>query len=117
MCLIMQKRSCEWKVVTMPLYDYRCEDCGKTFQARHGFTDPVPVCPTCAAASVKRIILKAPTVAGGLLTHAGDSRYSSKEQLQDKWAEETPKLRKKLVDKLGEDFVSKNAPTLGTSSD
>jgi putative FmdB family regulatory protein len=101
----------------MPLYDYRCEVCEKPFQVRHGFSDPAPLCPSCGAVAVKRIIVKAPTVAGGLLTHAGDSRSSSKEQLQDKWAEETPKLRKKLVDTLGEDFVSKNAPTLGSSSD
>lgn len=98
----------------MPIYDYRCESCGKPFAARHGFNDPAPTCPHCGEVSVKRIIVSAPAVAGGLLTNAGDNRRASKEQLQDKWAEETPKLRKKLVDKLGEDFVNKNAPTLNT---
>jgi len=96
----------------MPLYDYRCESCGKTFEARHGFSDPAPVCPHCGQAQVHRMILSAPTHARGMLTLAGDSSRASKEQLQDKWAEETPKLRKKLVDKLGEDVVNRNAPSL-----
>ena len=101
----------------MPLYDYRCEACGEPFEIRLGFNDPAPVCPNCGNATVKRLITTVPAVARGILTNAGDSRNSSKEQLKDKWAEETPKLRKKLVDKLGEDFVRKNAPTLGSGSE
>ncbi len=101
----------------MPLYDYRCEVCGHRFTARHGFNDPAPACPACAATEVKRVILAAPTFAQGMLTLAGDSRRASKEQLQDKWAEETPKLRKKLVDKLGEDVVNRSAPTLNKKYD
>ena len=101
----------------MPLYDYRCEHCGKPFEARHGFNETPSACPHCGQAEVKRVILRAPAVAGGVLTNAGDHRSASKEQLQSKWAEETPKLRKKLVDKLGEDFVSKNAPTLNNTFD
>lgn len=101
----------------MPLYDYRCQACGHRFAARHGFNDPVPACPVCAAADVKRVILTAPSFAQGMLTLAGDSRRASKEQLQDKWAEETPKLRKKLVDKLGEDVVNRSAPTLNKKYD
>ncbi len=52
-----------------------------------------------------------------MLTLAGDSQSASKEQLEAKWAEETPKLRKKLVDKLGEDVVNRNAPTLNKKYD
>jgi putative FmdB family regulatory protein len=101
----------------MPLYDYRCETCSQPFQARHGFNDPIPVCPACSSAEVKRIITTAPAIAKGILTLAGDSRRATKEQLKDKWAEETPKLRKKLVDKLGEDIVNRNAPTLNATYD
>lgn len=101
----------------MPLYDYRCESCGQPFTARHGFNDPAPACPACRHVEVKRIITSAPAVARGLLTLAGDSRGATKEQLQDKWAEETPKLRRKLVDKLGEDMVNRNAPTLNKTYD
>lgn len=97
----------------MPLYDYRCQQCETQFEARHSINAPKPPCPACQSAEVQRLILTAPTIAGGMLTHPGDGRNATKEQLQDKWAEETPKLRKKLVDKLGEDTVRKHAPTLG----
>lgn len=96
----------------MPLYDYQCPQCEHQFEARHGFSEPAPPCPKCAFAEVQRLILKAPLVAQGMLAKASDTNFVSKEQLQNKWAEETPKLRKKLVDKLGEDTVNKYAPTL-----
>lgn len=96
----------------MPLYDYRCPNCDHRFEARHGFSETAPACPACGYAEPQRVITSAPSVAGGMLTHAGDGHTANKEQLQDKWAEETPKLRKKLVDKLGEDTVRKNAPSL-----
>jgi len=96
----------------MPRYDYKCPECEHRFEAFHGFDEDKPACPNCGEAQVKRVISQAPTVAGGMDTHAGDGYRASKEQLQDKWTEETPKLRKKLVDKLGEDTVRKNAPSL-----
>lgn len=101
----------------MPLYDYRCETCDKQFVVKHGFNDPAPVCPDCGTNTVKRLILKAPSVAQGMLADAGDGRSATKEQLRSKWAEETPKLRKKLVDKLGEETVNKYAPTLNNKYD
>jgi putative FmdB family regulatory protein len=96
----------------MPLYDYKCPKCGHRFEARHGFSEDPPPCPSCESVDVQRVITAAPSVAGGIMTHAGDGHHASKDQLQDKWAEETPKLRKKLVDKLGEETVRQNAPSL-----
>lgn len=100
----------------MPRYDYRCEVCGHEFEARHGFDDPTPFCPVCAADASKRLIKQSPRVAGGMLTHAGDGHRATKEQLRDKWAEETPKLRKKLRDKLGDEAVNK-LPNLNANFD
>lgn len=100
----------------MPAYDYKCPKCAHRFEARHGFDEAAPPCPNCGHESVKRLITQAPSVAGGMLTHAGDGYRASKEQLQAKWAEETPKLRKKLRDKLGDDAV-KSIPSLNTSYD
>lgn len=101
----------------MPAYDYKCPQCGHRFEARHGMNAPAPACPNCHHADVQRLITSAPTVAGGMLTEPGDGRRASKEQLQSKWAEETPKLRKKLIDKFGEEKVNKLAPTLNTNYD
>jgi len=95
----------------MPLYDYKCPECDNRFEARHSFSESAPPCPECGREEPQRLITSAPTHARGALTHAGDGYRASKEQLQDKWREETPKLRKKLRDKLGDDAVN-SIPTL-----
>lgn len=96
----------------MPLYDYRCGSCGHTFEARHGITADAPNCPNCDTPKPTRLITTVPAVSQGMNANAGDGRNATKEQLRAKWAEETPKLRKKLEDKLGGDFVRNNAPSL-----
>ncbi len=100
----------------MPLYDYRCAN-GHQFEVRHGFDDPAPACPVCGATEVQRLITSAPGVMQGMSASAGRGGTASKEQLQDKWTEETPRLREQLVKKLGEEAVSKYAPSLGGSDD
>jgi|FLYN01.1.fsa_nt_gi putative FmdB family regulatory protein len=99
----------------MPLYDYRCDDCGQQFEARHSFDERVECCPSCGQPAVTRLITTAPAIMGGIMTDAGSGGKATKEQLRDKWAEETPKLRKKMVDKYGEDRVNTYLPTLNTS--
>ncbi|MAS33165.1 MAG: hypothetical protein CL610_04105 [Anaerolineaceae bacterium] len=101
----------------MPLYDYKCPNCDHLFEARHSFNESAPPCPKCQQEDVQRVILKAPRVAQGMNASVSDTGSATKEQLRDKWAEETPKLRKQLVDKLGEDVVNRNAPTLNTNYD
>lgn len=96
----------------MPLYDYKCPACEARFELKHGINESPGDCPECGNADIQRLITTAPRIAKGINAHPGDGRNASKEQLQDKWTEETPKLRKKLVDKLGEDTVNKYAPSL-----
>ena len=38
----------------MPLYDYRCQECGHLFEQRHGWDEHAAACPACASASVQR---------------------------------------------------------------
>jgi putative FmdB family regulatory protein len=97
----------------MPVYEYRCKACGFEFSATHSIDAELPECPECESADVQRVITSAPAIARGMLTHAGDSRRSSQEQLRSKWAEETPKLRRKLRDKLGEDAI-RQIPSLNS---
>jgi putative FmdB family regulatory protein len=95
----------------MPVYRYRCEECQHEFEELHAMDADAPDCPECDADAVKRLIVTAPAIAKGVLTHAGNGKRASKEELQDKWREETPKLRRKLRDKFGDDAVSQ-IPTL-----
>lgn len=95
----------------MPMYDYRCNECSHEFSEFHRMNVTDIECPECESEHVVKRITDAPTIAGGMMTHAGDGKNATKEELQSKWKEETPKLRKKLVDKLGEDAV-KGIPSL-----
>jgi putative FmdB family regulatory protein len=38
----------------MPVYEYRCKDCGRTHEIEHGFNDERPTkCPSCAGHLVR----------------------------------------------------------------
>ena len=40
----------------MPLYEYKCEECGLRFERRQHFSDdPVKICPDCSGAVVRLI--------------------------------------------------------------
>src|ERR1700687_3670705 len=94
----------------MPRYDYECETCGIRFEVRHSFDAPSPAtCPE-GHPTIHKIIISTPRVLKGMAAPA--SKNASKEELQSKWAEETPRLRQKLVDKLGEETVTKYGGTI-----
>jgi putative FmdB family regulatory protein len=98
----------------MPRYDYRCNACQTQFEAQHGFADAPPPCPACGSTALKRLITTAPRLMKGMAALA--SKNASKEELQAKWAEETPKLRQKLRDKLGDAAVN-SLPSLNPKSE
>lgn len=40
----------------MPIYEYRCEACGETFEEYlRASTDPAPPCPACSSGKVDRV--------------------------------------------------------------
>lgn len=60
----------------MPLYDYKCGACGKTFEIRHGFNDRHETpCEACGGALV-RVYNPAPIVFKGSGFYVTDSRKS-----------------------------------------
>lgn len=63
----------------MPLYDYRCKDCGAVIEVRHGFDEPFKgVCGTCGGELV-RVFNPAPIVFKGSGFYVTDSRKKSGE--------------------------------------
>ena len=61
----------------MPLYDYKCTQCGKTSEIRHGFDEThAEMCPSCGGA-LARVFNPAPIVFKGSGFYVTDSRKSS----------------------------------------
>jgi putative FmdB family regulatory protein len=59
----------------MPLYEYRCEDCGRTFEKlrRMSDADAAAECPYCESGEARRQISTFAT--GGCAPGAGGSRF------------------------------------------
>jgi putative FmdB family regulatory protein len=62
----------------MPVYTYRCDNCGVQFEKSQKFTDkPLTRCPECRKAKVRRIVQPSAIVFKGSGWYATDSRKSS----------------------------------------
>lgn len=61
----------------MPLYDYKCAACGKTFEIRHGFNERHDApCEACGG-TLARVFNPAPIVFKGSGFYVTDSRKSA----------------------------------------
>ncbi len=50
----------------MPIYEYRCNDCGKVFEAMQKFSDkPVSECKYCSGGSVEKLISRSSFILKG----------------------------------------------------
>jgi putative FmdB family regulatory protein len=50
----------------MPIYEYRCEECGKRSSALLGsFSSPDPACPYCGKRALRRLVSTFATVSSG----------------------------------------------------
>jgi len=66
----------------MPVYTYRCENCGVQFEKSQKFTDkPLTRCPECRKGKVRRIVQPSAIVFKGTGWYATDSRKSSERHL------------------------------------
>jgi putative FmdB family regulatory protein len=58
----------------MPLYDYKCKECGKVTEVRHGFNEShADPCPACGG-TMQRVFSAAPIVFKGSGYYITDSR-------------------------------------------
>jgi putative FmdB family regulatory protein len=68
----------------MPLYDYVCTKCGRTFEVRHGFSEKHDEpCAACGA-PVRRVFNPAPVLFKGSGFYVTDSRRSETSAKSDK---------------------------------
>ena len=81
----------------MPVYTYRCENCGVQFERHQSFTDaPLKTCPECRKKSLKKVITPTKIIFKGSGFYAtdhkspsGDSSNTKKADKEEK--ESTPK--------------------------
>ena len=79
----------------MPVYTYRCENCGVQFERQQSFTDePLKVCPECRRKTLKKVISPVRIVFKGSGFYAtdhkspsGDMPQASKPKKEEKKAE------------------------------
>ena len=90
----------------MPIYTYRCENCGVQFDRRQSFNDePLKVCPECQKEALRKVYLPVGIVFKGSGFYATDNRSPSgqdvraKEDVKDNGAEEGTKPKKKKSEK------------------
>ncbi|QSA99234.1 zinc ribbon domain-containing protein [Methylococcus sp. EFPC2] len=77
----------------MPLYDYRCPDCDKTFELLVKISD-TPVCPSCGGQHLEKLVSK-PAPAGktaGILASAR-SQAAKEGHFSNYKASERPRTR------------------------
>jgi len=62
----------------MPIYTYRCENCGVQFDRRQSFSDdPLKVCPECETETLRKVYLPVGIVFKGSGFYATDNRSPS----------------------------------------
>ena len=62
----------------MPVYTYRCENCGIQFEKHQSFNDkPLKTCPECRKKSLKKVITPTRIIFKGSGFYATDHRSAS----------------------------------------
>ncbi len=62
----------------MPIYTYRCENCGIQFDRKQKFSDdPLTVCPECGTETLRKVYLPVGIVFKGSGFYATDNRSPS----------------------------------------
>ena len=62
----------------MPVYTYRCENCGVQFERQQSFTDePLKTCPECRKKALKKVITPTKVIFKGSGFYATDHRSPS----------------------------------------
>ena len=80
----------------MPVYTYRCDNCGIQFDEKEGFNDPTKtVCPECEEESLHRVYRPVGIVFKGSGFYATDNRSPSGQESRKKKEEEGDSKKEK----------------------
>jgi len=86
----------------MPLYTYRCENCGVQFDRHQSFEDgPITVCPECGEEALRKLFLPVGIVFRGSGFYATDHRSASGQtgtKEKDKAVTEKPKVESSVTE-------------------
>jgi putative FmdB family regulatory protein len=93
----------EARSVRMPVYTYRCENCGVQFERQQSFTDaPLKTCPECRRKALKKVITPTKVIFKGSGFYATDHKSPSGENSATKKSStETKPETKTTADKSG----------------
>jgi putative FmdB family regulatory protein len=63
---------------SMPVYTYRCDNCGVQFEKHQSFTDnPLKTCPECKKKALKKVITPTKVIFKGSGFYATDNKSPS----------------------------------------
>ena len=72
----------------MPVYTYRCENCGVQFERHQSFTDtPLKTCPECRKKALKKVITPTKIIFKGSGFYATDHKSPSGDSSKTKKSE------------------------------
>jgi len=84
----------------MPVYSYRCENCGVQFEREQSFSDaPLKICPECRKKSLKKVITPVGVIFKGSGFYSTDHRSSSGSSSSTPAKKEEKKSEKKVESK------------------
>lgn len=80
----------------MPIYTYRCENCGVQFDRQQSYQDaPLKVCPECRKKALKKVIAPVGIVFKGSGFYSTDHRSSSGSSTRSSRKDESKKEESK----------------------
>lgn len=84
----------------MPVYTYRCENCGVQFERHQSFTDaPLKTCPECRKKALKKVITPTKIIFKGSGFYATDHKSPSGETNGKKTSKKEEKTESKSESK------------------
>ena len=100
----------------MPVYTYRCDNCGVQFERHQTFTDaPLKTCPECRKKTLRKVITPTKIIFKGSGFYATDNKSPSGESVSVKASKKEEKSESKSESKS--ETKSESKPEKKTSSE